>query len=77
MKENDWGNDLPVFQQLYDRTYTEINNSELIKHPVFYLDVDKLLTHKVIKDSGYGYYLMILIFVDHEQKVYVFDHGGD
>ena len=75
IKDPDWGEDLPIFNQLINRSKNWIIENGYQNEQVYFINSESMTNEKLIEYNYYSYFMTTIIISN--SKVIIFNHGGD
>ena len=75
--EDNWGEDLPVFKDLFNDSLSHLVNDLKGDESIFYLNSEKIPKHKKLELNYYVYHISVVIPVKSTRKVILIDYGLD
>ncbi len=73
--ESDWGDDLPAFKKLTNKTINWIEKNNHQKAKFYFIYTGSVSKDKLIEHNFYTYFMSIIIISS--SKVIIINHGGD
>jgi len=77
IKKEDWGDDLPTFIELIDKSISWIKENNYENESIFFIDTEKLSKDKLIELNYYSYFITTIIISRSNSKILIINHGGD
>jgi len=74
-KEPDWGEDLPIFNQLINNSKNWIIENGYQNEQIYFINSESIPEEKLIENNYYSYFMTTIIISN--TKVVIFNHGGD
>ena len=76
-KEPDWGEDLPIFNQLTNKSIKWITRNNYLNEQFYFIYAESVNQEKLIDFNYYSYFMSTIIISIPKTKVMIINHGED